>query len=103
AIYETALTVSFGVQNTGSVAGNEVSQLYLTFPAGYGEPPKVLRGFSRNLLQCGQSTEVTIPLRVKDVSVWDVVSQKWVLPKGTFTVHVGSSSRILPLTGTFTL
>ncbi|KAJ7710040.1 glycoside hydrolase superfamily [Mycena metata] len=103
ALYQTALTVSFRVQNTGPVAGNEVSQLYLTFPAGYGEPPKVLRGFARTLLQRGQSKMVEIPLRVKDVSVWDVVQQKWVVPRGTFTVHVGASSRILPLTGTFTL
>ncbi|KAJ7762672.1 glycoside hydrolase superfamily [Mycena metata] len=103
ALYQTALTITFRVQNTGPVAGNEVSQLYLTFPAGYGEPPKVLRGFSRNLLQRGQSKTVEIPLRVKDVSVWDVGAQEWVVPKGTFTVHVGASSRILPLMGTFTL
>ncbi|KAJ7702117.1 glycoside hydrolase superfamily [Mycena olivaceomarginata] len=103
ALYESILSVSFRVQNTGHVAGSEVSQLYLSFPEGYGEPPKVLRGFARTLLQRGQSKTVTIPLRVKDVSVWDVVSQKWVVPKGTFTVQVGGSSRVLPLTGTFTM
>ncbi|KAJ7833847.1 glycoside hydrolase superfamily [Mycena olivaceomarginata] len=103
ALYEPILSVSFRVQNTGHVAGSEVSQLYLSFPEGYGEPPKVLRGFARTLLQRGQSKTVTIPLRVKDVSVWDVVSQKWVVPKGTFTVQVGGSSRVLPLTGTFTM
>ncbi|KAJ7865025.1 hypothetical protein B0H14DRAFT_3443238 [Mycena olivaceomarginata] len=47
-LYEQVLSVSFRVQNTGDVAGNEVSQLYLTLLSGYGEPPKVLRGFSRN-------------------------------------------------------
>ncbi|KAJ6552620.1 glycoside hydrolase superfamily [Mycena vulgaris] len=60
-----SLSVSFRVQNTAPPAGNEVLQLYLTFPAGSGEPPKVLRGFARNLLQRGQSKVVSIPLRLK--------------------------------------
>ncbi|KAJ7799414.1 glycoside hydrolase family 3 C-terminal domain-containing protein [Mycena olivaceomarginata] len=50
-LYDQVLSVSFRVQNTGDVAGNEVSQLYLTLLSGYGEPLKVLRGFSRNFLQ----------------------------------------------------
>ncbi|KAJ7820192.1 hypothetical protein B0H13DRAFT_2377972 [Mycena leptocephala] len=69
ALYQPALSVPFHVQNTGSLAGNEVSQLYLGFPAGDGEPPKVLRGFARTFLGRGQSQTVTIPLRLKDVRV----------------------------------
>ncbi|KAJ7164325.1 glycoside hydrolase superfamily [Mycena filopes] len=103
ALYEDLLRVSFRVQNTGTLAGNEVSQLYLGFPAVYDEPPKVLRGFARTMLGHGQGKTVTIPLRRKDVSVWDVVSQQWVVAKGEFTVMVGSSSRAIRLTGTFEL
>ncbi|KAJ6563389.1 glycoside hydrolase superfamily [Mycena vulgaris] len=103
ALYEDLLTVSFKVLNTGRVAGNEVSQLYIGFPAAYNEPPKVLRGFARTLLNRGQSKTVSITLRQKDVSVWDVVAQKWVLGKGTFKVMVGSSSRAIHLDGTFQL
>lgn len=103
ALYEDLLRVSFRVQNTGALAGNEVSQLYLGFPAAYDEPPKVLRGFARTMLGHGQGKMVTIPLRQKDVSVWDVVSQQWVVAKGEFTVMVGSSSRAIHLTGTFEL
>ncbi|KAF7335801.1 Fn3-like domain-containing protein [Mycena venus] len=97
------LTVSFKIQNTGHTAGNEVSQLYLGFPASHGEPPKVLRGFARTMLSPGQSKTVTLTLRQKDVSVWDVVAQKWTIAKGTFTVMVGSSSRNIHLQGTFQL
>ncbi|KAJ6607197.1 beta-glucosidase [Mycena sp. CBHHK59/15] len=103
ALYQTLLTVTFTVQNTGGAAGNEVSQLYLGFPAAYNEPPKVLRGFERTFLHKGQSQTVQIPLRTKDVSVWDVVAQKWVVPKGTFKVMVGGSSRNIQLQTTFTL
>ncbi|KAJ7720754.1 beta-glucosidase [Mycena maculata] len=103
ALYDTVLTVSFRVQNTGKLAGNEVSQLYLGFPAAAASPPKVLRGFARTLLGAGQGSEVTIELRQKDVSVWDVVSQEWAVAEGTFTVYVGSSSRAIHLQGTFEL
>ncbi|KAJ7099740.1 beta-glucosidase [Mycena epipterygia] len=103
ALYEDLLTITFTVQNTGGIAGNEVSQLYLGFPAAYNEPPKVLRGFVRTMLNRGQSNTVSIPLRQKDVSVWDVVSQKWVIATGTFKVMVGSSSRAIHLEGTFQL
>ncbi|KAF7303827.1 Beta-glucosidase [Mycena indigotica] len=90
-------------QNTGSLGGNEVSQLYLTFPAGYQEPPKVLRGFARTMVNKGQSKTVTIQLRSKDVSVWDVVQQKWVQGTGQFKLLIGASSRDIRLTGSFTL
>ncbi|KAJ6459974.1 glycoside hydrolase superfamily [Mycena sanguinolenta] len=103
ALYEEIVFISFRVQNTGPLAGNEVPQLYLNFPAPYGEPPKVLRGFVRVMLEDGESKSVTISLRQKDVSVWDVVSQKWVLAEGPFTVMVGSSSRNIHLEGTFHL
>jgi beta-glucosidase len=80
------------VKNTGALAGNEVSQLYLGFPSAYGEPPKMLRGFAQTMLAREQTKTVIIPLRQKDVSVWDVVSQQWV-----------SSSRTIHLEGTFQL
>ncbi|KAF7373134.1 Fn3-like domain-containing protein [Mycena sanguinolenta] len=103
ALYETAATVSFKVQNTGHVGGNEVAQLYLGFPASYNEPPKVLRGFVRKFLNPGQSETISIPLRQKDLSVWDVVKQEWMMVTGAITVSVGSSSRNIHLTGTLNL
>ncbi|KAJ7451239.1 glycoside hydrolase superfamily [Mycena galericulata] len=103
ALYEDLLDVSFEVRNTGSVAGNEVSQVYIGFPDSYGEPPKVLRGFARTMFDPGESQTVSISLRQKDLSVWDVVTQQWVLGRGTFKVMVGSSSRVIHLEGTFQL
>ncbi|KAF7359760.1 Beta-glucosidase [Mycena venus] len=69
ALYSQVLSVSFSVQNTGPVAGNEVSQLYLPFPGGSGEPLKVLPKYTHNFLGRGQSKAMSIPLWLKDVSV----------------------------------
>lgn len=98
-LWEIVATVTATVTNTGSVAGDEVAQLYLGL--GDGEPPKVLRGFERLTIGPGESVTFTAELTRKDVSVWDTVSQNWVEVENP-TVYVGSSSRNTPLEGTLT-
>ncbi|KAL8293049.1 hypothetical protein RQP46_000743 [Phenoliferia psychrophenolica] len=101
-LYEPAMNVTFSIRNSGKYPGNEVSQLYLGFPPAAGEPPKVLRGFERTFITNGSSEIVTILLNNKEISIWDVVTQAWVVPTGVFTVMIGQSSRIIKLTTTFT-
>ncbi|KZP21413.1 glycoside hydrolase family 3 protein [Athelia psychrophila] len=103
ALYTNALTVSFSVKNTGKYDGHEVAQVYIGFPAAAHEPPRVLRGFEKSFIKKGQSAQFAVGLRVKDISIWDVITQSWIIPTGEFTVYVGSSSRALHLTKTFVL
>ncbi len=42
-------TVTADIQNVGGVYGCDVPQLYLSYPEGSGEPPKVLRDFTRSV------------------------------------------------------
>ncbi|KAH8696557.1 putative beta-glucosidase [Talaromyces proteolyticus] len=106
-LYTALATVNVTVKNTGPVAGRAVPQLYLGFPSNPDSgdttsiPPKVLRGFERTAsLKPGESIVVQFELRRKDVSSWDVVSQNWAVPVGSFNVFVGQSSRDVPLNGT---
>jgi beta-glucosidase len=105
ALYDVLATVTFTVQNTGSVAGATVPQLYLGFPpSNIPTAPKVLRGFERTtLLDPGQSTTLTFQLRRKDLSSWDIGAQDWKLPGGAFQVMLGWSSRNLPETHSLSL
>ncbi|KZL67274.1 glycosyl hydrolase family 3 n terminal domain-containing protein [Colletotrichum incanum] len=97
-LFEIVATVTATVKNTGRVAGAEVAQLYITLPSGAPvSPPKQLRGFKKLRLGAGESATATFNLRRKDLSYWDVPSQNWVVPKGTFRVRVGASSRNLAL------
>ncbi|KAG9089008.1 hypothetical protein FRC07_012422, partial [Ceratobasidium sp. 392] len=103
-LYDVAYTITATIKNTGSLAGCEVAQLYISYPASQtSQPIRSLRGFDKLCLSKGQSKTATFKLRQKDRAVWDVERQTWTVPKGTFTVHVGSSSRILPLNATFTV
>jgi hypothetical protein len=40
-------TVTVKVTNSGERTGAEVVQLYVTYPDGVGEPPRVLKGFQK--------------------------------------------------------
>jgi beta-glucosidase len=62
-----AYTISATIMNVGTLAGTEIAQLYLGFPAGSGEPPKLLRGFEAVALGAWQSEEVTFNLLPKDL------------------------------------
>jgi beta-glucosidase len=88
-------TISATVKNTGSVAGAEVAQLYLSFPQlGLVDfPPWQLRGFKKVMLKPGESKTVTFDLRRKDMSYWDIGRQAWVLVDGNIRARVATSSR----------
>ena len=109
-LFETFARVSLSVANSGSRAGKEVVQLYISFPDVVVEPStsevidfpvKVLRNFEKVELQPGQEIVVELNLTRKDLSYWSVVQQNWVMPtEGKFKISVGRSSRNLPLEGT---
>nr|ATQ35957.1 beta-glucosidase [Talaromyces piceae] len=101
-LYDIVATVSVNIQNTGSVVGDEVPQLYISL-GGPDDAPKVLRAFDRLTIQPGEQKTWTTTLTRRDVSSWDVVSQNWVVSDYPKTVYVGNSSRNLPLKATLTL
>ena len=98
ALGETLYTVTTSITNTGSVAGAAVPQLYLGLPQPASEsadatPKKALRGFSKHMLQPGESADVSFELTRRDISYWDIVSQQWTIAAGTVQVMAGFSSR----------
>lgn len=98
-----SVRVSFSVQNTGAVAGKEIAQLYVAFPAAAGEPPLVLRDFAALPLAPGDAARVELLLDQRACSVWSAADYAWKVPGGTFGVSVGASSRDIRLTGSFSL
>jgi beta-glucosidase len=91
------VTVGVDVTNTGTRAGTEVAQVYLTDPATAGEPPKQLKGFQKVTLQPGQTRHLTFKVDERAFSVWDSTAQQWTTVTGRYRVRVGDSSRNLPL------
>jgi beta-glucosidase len=95
-----AATVSATVTNTGSRAGADVAQLYVTDPAAAGEPPRQLEGFARVNLQPGASQSVSFPLTQRNLSYWNSAASAFATATGSYGISVGDSDTNLPLTGT---
>ena len=87
------VTVTVDVKNTGSVAGDEVVQLYIHQKAGSdSRPMRELKGFERVPLQPGESKTVTVQLGPDELSHWSTTAGKWVEDPEAFDIWVGSDS-----------
>jgi len=82
------LDVSVRIRNTGKLAGDEVAQLYLTFPDVAGAPRRALRGFRRIHLPPGASQQVSFHLEPRDLSMVSEAGEIIVAP-GRYSLFVG--------------
>jgi len=80
--------VSVTVTNTGSVAGDEVVQVYLKFPDVPGAPIRALRGFQRIHLEPGANQKVRFHLKSRDLSMVTEAGDI-IIAQGRYTVSVG--------------
>ena len=84
--------VSLTVTNTGSVAGTEIVQLYISKKDGQiFRPAKELKGFARVTLAPGEKQRITIMLDDKAFRFWNVKSNQWEIEGGEYALLVGAS------------
>ncbi len=95
------LDVSFNLKNTGSVAGNEIPQIYIGEPehrpANAEFAVRALCGFDRVHLNAGESKAVAIHVPLRSLQYWSIASDRWSTVPGPRRVYVGESSRDLRL------
>jgi beta-glucosidase len=100
----STIPVSFDVTNTGSVAGAEVAQLYVSDPSAKAKrPERELKGFEKVRLAPGETRHVTLNLDARAFSYWDSSAHKWTIDPGKFVVRVGDSSENTPLSADLTI
>jgi beta-glucosidase len=98
-------SVSVTVKNTGTIAGREVVQLYISAPASKIDKPKSeLKGFAKTkFLNPGESQTITLTLNSRDLSSFNTDASAWIADAGNYAVLIGASSSDIKLTGTFNL
>jgi beta-glucosidase len=82
------LTVDVDVKNTSGKAGDEVVELYITYPKMPGAPLRALRGFSRVHVEPGQAQHVKLTLRPRDLSYVNEAGDRMV-SAGDYTISTG--------------
>jgi beta-glucosidase len=94
-----AITVSVDVTNTGSRAGDEVVQLYVSHPHSKVERPREeLKGFQRVSIKPGETRTVQIPLKASTLAWWDEKLPGFRVEAEPVSVMIGNSSAGIQLT-----
>jgi beta-glucosidase len=93
------VTVQVNVSNTGSRAGSEVVQVYLSDPhSTVFHPEYELKAFEKVPIPPGETRTVTLTLSRPELSYYNVRQGRWVLESRDVELRVGGSSRDLRLT-----
>ena len=90
---EDKISFTLSVTNTGSCAGSEVVQLYVSdVKSSLPRPLKELKAFKKVFLQPGETQNVTLTIDVDALSFYDDSKQNWVAEPGDFMALIGTSS-----------
>jgi beta-glucosidase len=89
----SSFTVSVDLQNTGSVTGDQVVQLYTHQRSGSASRPvRELKGFRRLTLKPGERQTVSLTLDTNDLGFWSPQTHQWSIEPGMFDLWVGEDS-----------
>jgi beta-glucosidase len=94
--YSDSIDVTVSVTNSGSVAGREVVQAYVSVPnSEQVRVPRSLGGFASVELAPGGTRDASIHIDRTELEYWDVRLDRFVLEPGSYEISVGASSRDL--------
>ena len=95
---DESVNLSVNVKNTGNRDGEEVVQLYVSFPnSKITRPIKQLKGFRRVMIPKGESRTVTFDLKASDLAYWDNDKDTFIVEPGTVNLMIGASSEDIRL------
>lgn len=100
-----SVVLSFKVTNTGSVAADEVAQVYLSPTAeDQNIRPLQLQGFARVSLKPGETKTVNVKLHTEQFGYYtNDGTRQWNIAPGTYEVKIGASSADIRLSDRITL
>ncbi|KAF4995888.1 hypothetical protein FGRMN_4845 [Fusarium graminum] len=94
-------TTRVKVSNTGKVVGAIAVQVYVgAVKTTRGDPLKQLAAFDKVTLKPGESKQVDLPVRARDIAFFNESAQKWVVKGGEYKFMIGRSARDIALEST---
>lgn len=97
---EPVVTVHVTVANEGRRTAHELVQVHVDAPHHRVPFPHRLVAHARVALRPGQQAAVALHVPVRELAVWDVTRDRWVVEPGTYVLGVGPSGADLPLRAT---
>ena len=91
---DETVTIRVDVTNTGSRAGKEAVQLYVSAPdSRVIRPVRELRGFDKVELAPGETKMVSFVLDKRAFAYWNTDIHDWYVESGKYLLQIGGSSR----------
>ena len=88
-----SIDVSFEVENTGDVAGDEVAQLYIHQRSGSASRPvRELKGFERITLPVHGKKTLHMSIGKQELRYWNAAKKDWVEEPAVFDIWIGGNS-----------
>lgn len=102
---DQSVSLSFEVKNTGTMAGDEIAQIYLSPTSDKQQiRPIQLQGFARVSLQPGETKTVKVKLYTEQFGFYSHQDKRqWNTAPGTYIIKVGASSTDIKLQEELTL
>jgi beta-glucosidase len=98
------ITFTIPVTNTGSRAGAETVQLYISdLEASVERPVKELKAFQKVFLQPGETQQVSLTIDKRALSFYDEARSQWTAEPGAFEALAGTASDKIVSRCSFTL
>jgi beta-glucosidase len=93
------IKVTVSITNSGDKDGDEVVQLYVKqLQSKVERPEKELKAFQRVFFKAGETRNVSLVVKAKDLQYWNVAKQQFELENNTIEIQVGSASDTILLT-----
>lgn len=89
---ENLVTIYFEVENVGDYYGQEVLQLYVSYPEEVEEPPYILKGFNKIGLKSKERKSFEFNINIESLTYFDVLKNDWEFFDGDYKFAVGTSS-----------
>ncbi|MGB7569784.1 MAG: glycoside hydrolase family 3 C-terminal domain-containing protein [Chitinivibrionales bacterium] len=99
-----SIAVNVDVQNSGTVDGEEVVQLYVSHvTSAVPRPMQELKGFARVAIPAGTTKTVTLTLQGRNLAYFDSTKTSFVVESNQVKLMVGASSADIRLNKTITV
>lgn len=96
--------VSFKIKNSGSVAGAEIAEVYVSDKEStIYRPEKELKAFKKVFLEAGEEKTVEVELCKRAFAFYNVNINDWCVESGEFEILVGASSADIRLRASITV
>jgi len=90
--------VSFTIENTGSLDGDDVAQVYFRHVnTSVPQPKLALCGFARVHVKHGESKGVTVEVPAERLRYWDTEKKQYVVEPGEYEFLIGAASNDIRL------